>query len=123
MKLAAKGAPNAEVHVRMGAVNALCLCPVNFPTILSSCLLEVISVGALFSGSNFAVYVVSHFDYCKCTRVEPLCRRDQKLLSSDLLYSGPGLVSTCLKFPCTSLGDMHKDIMLTSMLFTIDINI
>lgn len=48
---------------------------------------------------------------------EPSCRRDQKLFTNDLLYSGPRLVSACLKFPCTSLGD----VVLKSMLFTLDI--
>lgn len=53
--------------------------------------------------------------------MEPSCRRDEKLFTNNLLYSGPRLVSTCLKFPCTSLGDGHKDIVLKSMLFTLDI--
>ena len=44
----------------------LCVC---VPTMLSFHLLEVICVGSLFSGMNFAVYVVSHFDYCKCTHL------------------------------------------------------
>lgn len=69
MKSAAKDASNAEVHVHMGVVNALCLCPVDFPTSLSFHLMEVICVRSLFSGMNLAVYVVSHFDYCRCTHL------------------------------------------------------
>lgn len=67
MKLAVKDASNAELHIRMGTVNALC--PVDSPTILSFRLPEVICVGSLFSGMNFAAYVVSHFDYCERTHL------------------------------------------------------
>lgn len=82
--------------------------------------LEVICVGSVFSGMNFAVYLVSHFDYSQVhSLVEPSCKRDQKLFTKDLLYSGP----VCLKFPHTSLEDVHKDIVLQSVLFTLYIDI
>lgn len=120
-EVSARYTSNTEGHVLMGTVSGLCLSSGDFSAILHS--LGNYLCRILFSGVICSVYVLSHFDYC--THLWSHCMGKTKI-RLQIFYSSLGLdIGYCIpKIPFYLLErHMHKDIVLESILFTLDINI